>query len=199
MSCFVVTHCKPQDQEIIAAQLGSCLSLHSLNHIIEGLHLGEGPFREQLRVCAVQQCKAQKQQPEEIAAALDWVVRGGHIELLVSLRETLQGLGHCPKLFRALFALPSVLEELKKDSLLSAELESHVQARIAAVQPHIIAPPFSWRMAPDQVATNDPRLGPFFAGDQQSIVLDGFRHLEHARRLVYQFHQGPYEDWPARP
>eukprot|EP01032_Pedospumella_encystans_P013797 gene13797-15868_t len=198
VSHFVIKHFAHHDQVTVAGHLGSKLTLASLNSLLlqlqsatgEGMVV-DGPFHAELKSRAVQQCFDKVQPAQDTAAVVDWVVRGQHADLLVRLRATLKLLCNDPVLFRALFALPSVVEELKKETSMSAELESLVQSRIAAVAPNCTAPPFSWRMSANQITHSDPRIGQFLTSDQQSISLSGsWNGIAHARNWARKYVYG---------
>jgi len=192
VSRFVLAHCDVRQQEAVSAHLGRTLSLHSLNHLLAELHHPAGgvpdhPFQARLRACAVQMCLEKKHPDADVAGVVDWVVSGGYIELFEALRPVLQGLWHEPSLSKMVFSLPSVVHELQTVSALSAELEGLVQARIAALQPHVPTAPHSWRLPADLLTTSDPRVGPFLASDRQSASLTGgFGGIPGARKWVKQ-------------
>eukprot|EP01032_Pedospumella_encystans_P019187 gene19187-21823_t len=179
VSRFVIKHCVHNDQVSVAGHLGSKRTLSSLNSLLQQLQsaMGEGvvdgPFQAELRSCAVQQCVDKAQSAGDMTAVVDGVVRGQHADLLTKLHATLKRLCKDPALFRAIFNLPSVRGELKKETAMSAELESLVQSRIAAVAPNCIAPPFSWRMPANQIASATLRVVQFLTSDQQSVTLTG--------------------------
>jgi len=180
VSRFVIKHCAPNDQVSVAGHLGSKRTLPSLNNLLQQLQSAtgegvvvDGPFQAELRSCAVQQCIDKAQSAGDMTAVVDWAVHGQHADLLTKLHATLKRLCKDPALFRPIFNLPSVRGELRKETSMSAELESLVQARIAAVAPNCTAPPFSWRMPANQIASATPRVVQFLTSDQQSVTLTG--------------------------
>eukprot|EP01034_Spumella_vulgaris_P032944 gene32944-40665_t len=192
---FVILNCDLEAQATVAIYLGGKMVLGTLNHLIKNVTQEQQGFLPRLRSCAVYACVHKNQSTQDVMNVVEWIIHGEYAELMAELRPKLLTLCNTPALFRSLFALPSVVAAMKTDSPISADLESLVQARIAAVVNHTTPPPFSWCMPDVKNSTNDPRVIQFLASPAQQIHLNGFGGIQKARTLAEHFGGGGGYDY----
>lgn len=167
VSRFVATHCTVQDQEAVAAHLGTTLSLYTLNHLITHLpacDVPDGPLQERLRHCAVQRCVDQTPPLCDVKVVVEWVVREHHTELLTALRPVLQNSA-------VLIVEPAVRQELGRDTQMSEELRQIVHARIGSLHQLTFEPAQCWRLSPDHLHCSLSQVRAFLASDLQTTSL----------------------------
>lgn len=205
---FVIANCDNDALVCIAKYLGEKLHLSTLNQCIakmmssDNFSTAHDVFVRQLQMCAVSSCVAKDLDSIEVVIdVVDGVVKGARADLMAILKPRLLKLSTLTakgsELFRKLFATPSVVKELKRDSPVSDCLESLLQARISKITPLSSPPVFSWCMPGVKNASGNPAVSEFLAGPEESTVVSGFKGIVDARTFASSF-RSPYFDAVAQ-
>lgn len=192
---FIVENCDAETQLSVAELYGRYAQLGVLNAVIPTLGDTANPdiasFREKLLSYTVSiLLNDESASFSDVAAMVDWVLAGKHLELLTKLLPELTRLCSItsPNRFDAIFAMPAVMAEMKSKppSALRAQLEILVYARIEVLAKLMVIPEFTWRQPGVKVYDNRyPLVNDFFASDLSTGVIKGvFRNINEARSLA---------------